>query len=150
MERLTRHGEDGKGYFKALDPDCTCNRECPRLWDHMQMLTERLAAYEDTGLEPEEIKAHEAAYIEIMTRTYGTLHQKIGQWLQAEQDGRLLVLPCKLGDTVYQTDGVRLYESTVRSVIFDTENVSFDECAIGKTVFLTREEAEAALKGGEG
>ena len=57
MERLTRRGEDGKGYFKALDPDCTCNRECPRLWEHMQMLSDRLAAYEDTGLEPDEIKA---------------------------------------------------------------------------------------------
>ena len=54
---------------------------------------DRLAAYEDTGLGPEEIKEHEAAYTEIMTRTYGPLHQKIGQWLQAEQDGRLMVLP---------------------------------------------------------
>ena len=33
-------------------------------------LRSRLAAYEDTGLMPEEVKEHEAAYIEIMTRTY--------------------------------------------------------------------------------
>lgn len=64
----------------------------------------------------------------------------------AHQNGRLIVLPCKVGDRVYQTDGIRIYESTVRQLIFDTENIAFDVYAIGKTVFLTREEAETALK----
>lgn len=62
-----------------------------------QKAIDRLSAYEDTGLTPEEIKKHEEAYTEIMTRTYGPLHEKIGQWLQAEKDGRLVVLPCKVG-----------------------------------------------------
>ena len=60
-----------------------------------------LAAYKDTGLEPEDIKKHEAAYNECLTRTYGPFKQKISQWLQAEQDGRLVVLPCKAGDHVW-------------------------------------------------
>ena len=59
----------------------------------IQRLCNLLAAYEDTGLEPEEIKKHEAAYNECLTRTYGPFKQKISQWLQAEQDGRLLELP---------------------------------------------------------
>ena len=54
-------------------------------------------------------------------------------------------LPCKVGDTVYQVDSERIYESTVRNIIYDTDGIAFDERAIGKSVFLTREEAEKAL-----
>ena len=124
-------------------------------------LRHKLLRYEDTGLEPEEIKKHEAAYNECLTRTYGPFKQKISQWLQAEQDGRLVVLPCKAGDHVW-VDG---REAVVENFFgYETErylhaqfydnmqyiDIPFTE--IGKTVFLTREEAEAALalKGGEG
>lgn len=65
----------------------------------------------------------------------------------------VVVLPCKVGDTVYQiyketvwNDEYRMsyhYELCVRKVPFRIEMTS----AIEKTVFLTREEAEAALKG---
>lgn len=69
----------------------------------------------------------------------------------------VVVLPCKVGDVVYQTDGVNIYENEVceislskRAVIYYTENaVAFDETALGKSIFLTKEEAERALKGGE-
>lgn len=56
------------------------------------------------------------------------------------------VSPCKVGDTVYQFDAERIYESRIRNVIYETNGIAFDEQAIGKTVFLTREEAERALK----
>ena len=55
-------------------------------------------------------------------------------------------LPCKVGDIVYQVDSERIYESTVRNIIYDTDGIAFDERAIGKSVFLTREEAEKALE----
>lgn len=58
----------------------------------------------------------------------------------------VIVLPCKVGDTIYQTDGVRIYKSRVKQIIYDTDNIAFDERAIGKTVFLTREEAERKLR----
>lgn len=54
---------------------------------------QKCAAYEDTGLTPKEIVKRNEAYIEIMTRTYGPFRQKISQWLQADQAGRLVVLP---------------------------------------------------------
>ena len=57
-----------------------------------------------------------------------------------------LHLPCKVGDTVYQVDSERIYKSTVRNIIYDTDGIAFDERAIWKSVFLTREEAEKALK----
>ena len=65
----------------------------------------------------------------------------------------VIVPPCKVGDTIYQTDGVRIYTSTIyeityteNKVIFVTENVVFDERAINNSIFLNREEAEKALK----
>lgn len=59
---------------------------------------------------------------------------------------RFVELPCKVGDTVYQTDGIRIYENKIERIIFDTNNIGFDETSIGKSIFLTREEAEKALK----
>ena len=65
----------------------------------------------------------------------------------------VIVPPCNVGDTIYQTDGVRIYTSTIHEitytknkVIFVTENVVFDERAINNSIFLNREEAEQALK----
>lgn len=55
----------------------------------------------------------------------------------------------KVGDTVYQTDTAgQIYASTVKNIIYDTSSIAFDERAIGTTVFLTKEQAEKALKGG--
>lgn len=72
-----------------------------------------------------------------------------------KQSENILELPCKVGDKVYQTDGVRIYESTINEItlttnkmICVTENIAFDETAIGKGIFLTKEEAEAKMKGG--
>ena len=61
----------------------------------------------------------------------------------------VIVPPCKIGDKVYQTDGVYIYESTINKVIYDAPNIAFDETAIGKSLFLTKEEAEKALKESE-
>ena len=58
----------------------------------------------------------------------------------------VIVPQCKVGDTVYQIDAERVFKSKVKAIVYDTENIAFDERAIGKTVFLTREEAEQALK----
>lgn len=54
----------------------------------------------------------------------------------------VILPPCKVGDTVYQTDGVRVYESVVKKVIYDTDGIAFDETAIGTSVFTRREQAE--------
>jgi hypothetical protein len=122
---------------------------------------QRLAAYEDTGLEPEEINEIHEAYNEILTRTYGPHKQKMDELLNAEAEGRLIVPPCKVGDTVFEItnlpgdDAIQMrfvaeiaWLSGHGTVLLSSRFViGFDE--FGKTVFRSREEAEAAL-GGDG
>ena len=134
-------------------------------------LCNRLSAYEDTGLEPEEIedsigwmspvcvqcdgktsdgiRTEKCGYPDNITKCLKQ-SKHLAELAQAEQDGRLVVLPCKVGDTVYQIDAERVYESEVKWIIFDCDDIAFDERAIGVSIFLTRADAEAALKGGEG
>ena len=113
------------------------------------------AAAEIENLE-EMLKESEAARAELgkhLAATQKELHEaksELDKYRKAEQDGRLVVLPCNVGDKVYQIDAERVYESEVKWIIFDCDDIAFDERAIGGSIFLTREEAEEALKGGEG
>ena len=70
-----------------------------------------------------------------------------------EEQGKLLKLPCAVGDTVYtiysDEDGSFIEEPKVEEVSTHRvwiDSMYFDYDDFGKTVFLTREEAEAALK----
>ena len=72
----------------------------------------------------------------------GGLEEKIADHLIANG---VTVQECKAGDVVYQTDGARVYESTVKNVLYDVGHFAFDKDAIGKSVFLTRKEAEVHL-----
>lgn len=64
------------------------------------------------------------------------------------------MLPCEIGDVVYRpgydypymVESVEVYENII--VIVDDTNTAFESSEIGKTVFLTPEAAEDALKGG--
>ena len=51
---------------------------------------------------------------------------------------------CMPGDKVYQFSNGEVYESTVKNIIYDCWHIAFEEAAIGKHVFLTKEEAEKA------
>ena len=100
----------------------------------------RLAAYEDTGLEPEDM-AHWMDYF------------------RAECEGRLEVLPCKVGDHIL-ADGreaiVVWFFGYKTGRFLHVQFLDNAECAdipfyeIGKNRLSDPEETEAALKGGEG
>ena len=71
---------------------------------------------------------------------------------EAKDDGRLVVLPCKVGDKVYEVaKGLSIYKSGLHPYVHEhiaTELNVFDwerQKDFGKTVFLTRAEAEKAL-----
>lgn len=62
----------------------------------------------------------------------------------AERDA-VYCLPVKPGDKVYQQNGVDVYELEVKKIIFDCGHIAFDESAIGSSIHLTEEAANAAL-----
>lgn len=68
--------------------------------------------------------------------------ERIQELLKADKDGRLVILPCKMGDTVYYIR--REFDGT--DVVGEAELWWSDIPYIGKTIFLTREEAEKALE----
>ena len=128
----------------------------------------RLAAYEDTGLTPEQCE-NAKTIIESAFSDDTSKVERIRELLKADRDGRLVVLPCKVGDTLWVTghDNVpremELEAPDIRAVCTDEDNLCMSTCNrkpdgfcayrlrndgadIGKTVFLTREEAEAALE----
>ena len=96
--------------------------------------------------------------------------EKLGKYEDLEEQGRLIKLPCKVGDTVWDNDFGRPCAYTItafsfgeceeyickpvttKEVVFYYENSSgsitgsFTESVIGKSVFLNKSEAEAKLK----
>ena len=163
MERLTKRLEDGQAIFHECHGTCgTCdgaNCYC------IGPMVDRLAAYEDTGLEPDEIadfmkRWEQAVEIGGMLKKYGIDH--IWDIIQAEQDGRLVVLPSK---TVWELTMDAGPDCDLKCPVdaYD-EALGCDLCSkakpfaykrpctqerlkgLGKTVFLTREEAEATMK----
>lgn len=89
--------------------------------------------------------------------------EKLAEYEDLEEQGRLIKLPCKVGDTLYRLVP-NLYRKYVEikiaqfvinenGIYFITnKGVSWSAGEIGKTVFLTKPEAEAKLKelrGGE-
>lgn len=123
----------------------------------------RLAAYEDTGLEPEEVTelmaAHGTAILELSEyRSIGPAKHFL-ELAQAEKGGRLVVLPFRDADYIYRVVDMQSHSafndfvSCERAVPFGIPlESSFGGVRIipieqfGKTVFLTREEAEAEMK----
>lgn len=112
----------------------------------------RIAAYEDTGLEPEEINdmALEVATLKTIESMYDGLGNPdhLRDLLQAEQDGRLVVLPC--GTDVYlERDGYVFkadhWNHTLTAFRDEPKNKSGKQIALFST-----KEAEEALKGGDG
>lgn len=73
--------------------------------------------------------------------------EKLKKYEDAEQDGRLLEMPCKVGDTIWRikrfADWPDIGKPYVEADAFLYRDIHY----FGKTVFLTREEAEAALAG---
>ena len=128
-----------------------------------------LREYLDTELTPEEIDMDHEAAEQLRQLCRNCDLDRLEKLAEADKDGRLVVLPCKVGDTVWVTgrDNVpremELEAPDIRAVCTDEDNLCMSTCNrkpdgfcayrlrndgadIGKTVFLTREEAEAALE----
>ena len=175
MERLTKWNESS--YKHAYYPRCFkepcygsgCKiKDCP----FEIAVCERLAAYEDTGLTPKEVTAlgelFDYALKESKTLTEQlTLLKHIRKLAEADKEGRCIIPPCKVGETVYFVNAKQILEFAVVGYAVDetgiswvySENVdkigntnerTFSPDRFGKNTFFTREEAEKALRKMEG
>ena len=138
---------------------------------------ERLADYEDSGLTPAEVHSMSGEWCAMMSvlNNIGS-YDRLRELAEADKDGRVVVLPCKNWLEVVFGDQVLFWgidkdyeEQPIREISLDDaerigwydgyktvflkgtdengEAWEFYPKEIGKTVFLTREDAEAALEG---
>lgn len=177
MERLTKHSkqtshENGICCTHFCGPEClevggNCAMNCK--WE--EAAWSRLAAYEDTGLKPKEVYSMYGEWGAMMAalNSIGGGYGRLRELAEADKDGRLVVLPCRVGGKLWVIgrDNVpremELEPPDIRTVCTDEDNLCMSTCnrrpdgycayrlrndgtSIGKTVFLTREEAEAALE----
>lgn len=147
---------------EKFDEACRIARQQAEAINELCAWTDELKAYRETGLTPEEVTALQASNQELKKEALPILQAKV-------QD-RLVILPCGLGETVYANFAIcgdylrendKPYPCEVVFIGLSKEPflhiqfkngrifpVKFSE--VGKTVFTTREAAEAALKEQEG
>lgn len=157
MERLTFDGN-------FCDISQCRELSCPYSTACMQrQVWEKLKAYEDTGLTPEEVNdavvgAKLMAKAKVVS-AFGVAAERLRELAEADKAGRVVVLPCKVGDVVYGFHG----EKTILPMVAKWIETNTDGWCIavqytpmaprfyrfsdfGKTVFLTSEKAEKALE----
>ena len=99
--------------------------------------------YLDVGLMPDQV-ANAKVIIESAFEEDTSKAERIRALLKADAEGRVVVLPCKAGDTVYCASKRynRIDELTIHSI----ETIVLLGKKWGKRVFVSREEAEKALE----
>ena len=117
-----------------------------------------LREYLDTELTPEEIDMDHEAAEQLRHLCRDCDLDRLEKLAEADKAGRLVVLPCKVGDTVYRIvrdADPHITRDEVRNMYFADDMTLCVELVggriilsekFGKTVFLTREEAEKALE----
>lgn len=122
----------------------------------------RLAAYEDTHMMPSDVTSMRMDMAILTALFDGIDVDRMREIVAAERDGRAVVLPCKVGQRVFallDTDK-HISECEVKQIGMGNEigfiglepigargreyGVALN--GFGKTVFLTREEAEQTLR----
>ena len=132
---------------------------------------DRLATYEDTGLEPERVSDFDRlvqlfysagldekfvlACIELTN--VGMAIDRLRELAQADREGRVVVLPCKKGDIVWRIvhdAAPHITKDRCTNIKYENGNIwvhligdrTMGSWNFGKLLFLTRAEAEAALR----
>ena len=116
----------------------------------MERLTERTAdgILVKENYEKESLKTLYSCYGEKPNSYYSNCEEgycameKLTDYEDAEEQGRLIKLPCKVGDTVYLIKNSEKIAECKADMMFI--GVLWEE--FGKEWFLTRDEAEAKLK----
>lgn len=175
MERLTKRlssGASDYNYPKSCYFDDNFGPDRIAQSAFRQRCVERLADYEDSACEPEEVlpkdKADEIVLKLMRLADLESLcsYTRLRELAEADKDGRVVALPCKVAQRVFallDTDK-HISECEVKQIGLGNEIgfVGIEPIGVrgrkygvsikgfGKTVFLTREEAEAALEAKKG
>lgn len=121
-----------------------------------------LRQYLGTGMTPEQA-ANAKTIIESAFADDASKAERIRKLLAADGEGRVVMLPpCKYGDTLYCLENGKIYpktitliafylQDTLRTIIITAKNYrgetnGFLASELGKTMFLSLEEAERALE----
>lgn len=174
-ERLTKRDTDGQAMMdcQKCKADWTGKHgkpmaDCTALYCRNR-LKDRLAAYEDSRCAPEKVlpkdKADEITMKLMRLADLESLcsYTRLRELAEADKDGRVVVPPCKVGDRLYEVTGrktisvykvrairVELFGLFIEWDIVDgfvwQSLAGINAGEIGKTVFLTREEAEQAFE----
>lgn len=164
MERLTKmHYKSSDGHYMACSELIKCDGRCADC-PYLDNMVERLAAYEDTHMMPSDVTSMRMDMAILTALFNGIDADRMLGLCAAERDGRVVVLPRKVGDTVYYRCGKRITDFEIVGFSVDKKGASiiyaehhadengtaysyfFDVKKIGRTVFFTREEAERALR----
>ena len=146
MERLTFDG-NFCDIAQCRELPCPHNGACSQ-----RKVWERLKAYEDKRLTPEEVAALGRLFDYALERSKTLTEQiellkRLRELAEADKDGRLVVLPCEVGTATYYIHYSTAFypdksEPEIKRGIFTLPDLD----RFGHYVFLTREEAEAALE----
>lgn len=157
MERLTEKHYLGTDHYMTCSGSCNVDMDCIDC-PSFDCLVERLAAYEDTGLEPEEVTALQKDWSDLCTIVgeRGGI-DRLRELAKADKDGRLVVLPFTSGRTLLckeNIDSLRLmkdvepairYCSSCGIVFHMGYNVFCDLVEHGR-ITVVSEETEKALE----
>ena len=169
MERLTRRINGVVVYIGTNNPYMNGQVSCEVEPAGAREMMTRLAAYEDTHMMPADVMSMRMDMAIITALLHDCDVHRMRELAEADKDGRLVVLPCKVGDTLWVTGRdnmpreMELEAPDIRAVCTDEDNLCMSTCNrkpdgfcayrlrndgadVGKTVFLTREEAEKALE----
>ena len=162
MERLTKYDTDGQAMMdcQKCEADWTGKHgkpmaDCTALYCRNRLL-DRLVKYEDTERTPEEIDMDHEAAETLRQLCQNCDLDRLEKLAEADRDGRVVVRPCNVGDTLFRVFAGGILEHKVSNMRYlaiqerwDIDTIpfcSYVESSIGKTIFLTREEAEKALE----
>lgn len=108
FERYTKRSGNGVLLVDTIDGKYT-------VYELVDVLLQQLADYEDTGLSPEGVKDLQFRVRAAELQTGASLHHVI-DLIKAERAGCLLILPCKIGATVYILEDDEIFEATVWNI----------------------------------
>ena len=93
MKRLTMWYDGNHAICE--NEECSLSR-CPfadPVCEQTQSIIDRLAAYEDTGLEPEEIRNQLESMLDAVALYFETTPDRLRELAQADREKRIIVIP---------------------------------------------------------